>query len=319
MLVRRAPDLTYADVTPKSVYMNRRKFLRDMGIVGGAAMVSQRLLSLAFPPRSVYAGTKLTTTKGPFSTDEKITPYDDVTHYNNFYEFGSDKGDPARNAQNFRTSPWMVSVEGEVDKPRKFTMEEILNLAPLEERIYRHRCVEAWSIVVPWIGYSLNTLIKLVEPTPKAKYVAFESFYDAKQMPYSRGTGLDYPYVEGLRLDEAMNPLTLLCVGMYGETLPNQDGAPARMVIPWKYGFKSIKSIVKIRFVKGEPPTTWNRMAPQEYGFYSNVNPTVDHPRWSQAKERRLGEIFRRNTLLFNGYGDQVASLYTGMNLKANY
>jgi sulfoxide reductase catalytic subunit YedY len=198
-------------------------------------------------------------------------------------------------------------------------MDEILKLAPLEERIYRHRCVEAWSIVVPWIGFSLNTLIKLVEPTPKAKYVAFQSFYDLKQMPQSRGTGLDYPYVEGLRLDEAMNPLTLLCVGMYGETLPNQDGAPVRMVIPWKYGFKSIKSIVKIKFVKGEPPATWNRMAPTEYGFYSNVNPTVDHPSWSQAKERRLGEIFRRNTLMFNGYGDQVAGMYAGMNLKKNY
>jgi methionine sulfoxide reductase catalytic subunit len=242
-----------------------------------------------------------------------------VTHYNNYYEFGSDKSDPARNSQKFQTSPWSVSVEGEVAKPRKFTMDEILKLAPLEERIYRHRCVEAWSIVVPWIGYSLNTIIKLVEPTSKAKYVAFESFFDLKQMPFSRGTGIDYPYVEGLRLDEAMHPLTLLCVGMYGETLPNQDGAPVRVVIPWKYGFKSIKSILKIKFVKGEPPTTWSRMAPNEYGFYSNVNPNVDHPRWSQAKERRLGEFFKRNTLMFNGYGDLVASLYAGMNLKRDF
>jgi methionine sulfoxide reductase catalytic subunit len=319
MLIRRTPDLQYSDITPKSVYLDRRKFLRGLGLAGVAAIAGKNLLDLVSPSRNVYAGTKLTTIKGPFSTDEKITPAGDVTHYNNFYEFGSDKSDPARNAQSFRTSPWTVSVEGEVAKPRKFSMEEILQLAPLEERIYRHRCVEAWSIVVPWIGYSFNTLIKLVEPTPKAKYVAFESFYDLKEMPHSRGTGIDYPYVEGLRLDEAMHPLTLLSVGMYGETLPNQDGAPVRMVIPWKYGFKSIKSIVKIKFVKGEPPTTWNRSAPNEYGFYSNVNPNVDHPRWSQAKERRLGEIFRRNTLMFNGYGDQVASLYAGMDLKRNY
>jgi len=240
----------------------------------------------------------------------------DVTHYNNFYEFGVDKGDPAKNAQNFRTSPWTVSVEGEVKTPRKFSMDEILKLAPLEERIYRHRCVERWSIVVPWIGYSLNTILKLVEPTPKAKYVAFESFYDPKQMPQSRGTGLDYPYVEGLRLDEAMHPLALLCVGMYGETLPNQDGAPVRMVLPWKYGYKSIKSIVKIKLVGSEPPTTWNKQSSYEYGFYSNVNPNVDHPRWSQATERRLGEVFMHKTLMFNGYADQVASLYAGMDLK---
>jgi sulfoxide reductase catalytic subunit YedY len=319
MLIRRSPELTYADVTPKSLYLNRRKFLRGMGLAGVAAIAGKHLVDLVSPSRNVYAGTKLDTIKGPFNTDEKITPYGDVTHYNNFYEFGASKDDPARNAQNFRTSPWTVSVEGEVAKPRKFTMDEILKLAPLEERIYRHRCVERWSIVVPWIGYSFNTLVKLVEPTPKAKYVAFETFFDFKQMPQSRGTGLDYPYVEGLRLDEAMNPLALLCVGMYGETLPNQDGAPVRMVIPWKYGFKSIKSIVKVKFVKGEPPTSWNRQAPNEYGFYSNVNPSVDHPRWSQAKERRLGEIFMRNTLMFNGYSDQVASLYAGMNLKKDY
>jgi methionine sulfoxide reductase catalytic subunit len=319
MLIRRSPDLTYADVTPKSVYLNRRRFLKGMGLAGVAALAGTRLADLISPSRSAYAGTKLSTVKSPFSTSEKITPFNDVTHYNNFYEFGADKGDPARNAQNFQTSPWSVSVDGEVAKPRTFTMDEIVKLAPLEERIYRHRCVEAWSIVVPWIGYSLSTIIKLVEPTPKAKYVAFQSFYDLKQMPQSRGTGIDYPYVEGLRLDEAMNPLTLLCVGMYGETLPNQDGAPVRMVIPWKYGFKSIKSIVKIKVVKSEPPTTWSRMNPSEYGFYSNVNPTVDHPRWSQAKERRLGDIFRRDTLMFNGYGDQVSSMYAGMNLTKNY
>jgi sulfoxide reductase catalytic subunit YedY len=319
MLIRRSPDLGYSDVTPKSVYLDRRKFIQGIGLSAAAAIAGKNLLDLVSPSLRVLAETKLTTVKGPFNTDEKITPANDVTHYNNFYEFGSDKSDPARNSQKFQTSPWSVSVEGEVAKPRKFTMDEILKLAPLEERIYRHRCVEAWSIVVPWIGYSLNTIIKLVEPTPKAKYVAFESFFDLKQMPFSRGTGIDYPYVEGLRLDEAMHPLTLLCVGMYGETLPNQDGAPVRMVIPWKYGFKSIKSILKIKFVKGEPPTTWSRMAPSEYGFYSNVNPNVDHPRWSQAKERRLGEFFKRNTLIFNGYGDLVASLYAGMNLKRDF
>jgi methionine sulfoxide reductase catalytic subunit len=319
MLIRKPSDLTYADVTPKSLYLNRRKFLQGIGIAGAVAVAGQNLLQMAWPSHQVYAGTKLDFVKGPFSTAEKITPYNDVTHYNNFYEFGTDKGDPAKNSQGFQTSPWSVSVEGEVTKPRKFTMDEILKLAPLEERIYRHRCVEAWSIVVPWIGYSLSTLLKLVQPTEKAKYVAFESFYDLKQMPESRGTGLNYPYVEGLRLDEAMNPLTLLCVGMYGETLPNQDGAPVRMVIPWKYGYKSIKSIVKIKLVKGEPPTTWSLMAPTEYGFYSNVNPNVDHPRWSQASERRLGEIFKRKTLMFNGYGDQVSSLYAGMNLKRDF
>jgi sulfoxide reductase catalytic subunit YedY len=319
MLIRKPSDLTYADVTPKSMYVNRRKFLQGIGIAGAVAVAGQNLLQMAWPSHHVYAGTKLDFVKGPFNTDEKITPYNDVTHYNNFYEFGTDKGDPAKNSQGFQTSPWSVSVEGEVARPRKFTMDEILKLAPLEERIYRHRCVEAWSIVVPWIGYSLSTLLKLVQPTEKAKYVAFESFYDLKQMPQSRGTGLNYPYVEGLRLDEAMNPLTLLCVGMYGETLPNQDGAPVRMVIPWKYGYKSIKSIVKIKLVKGEPPTTWSLMAPTEYGFYSNVNPNVDHPRWSQASERRLGEIFKRKTLMFNGYADQVASLYAGMNLKRDF
>ena len=320
MLIRRPPDLTYADVTPKSVYINRRRFLRNAGIAGAAAVVGRKLVDLISPEKIAVAGTKLTTVKGPFSTDEKINSYNDVTHYNNFYEFGVDKDQPAKNATHFLTSPWHVSVEGEVKTRRKFSMEEILKLAPLEERIYRHRCVEGWSIVVPWIGFSFSILANLVEPTPKAKFVAFESYYDPGQMPLAKYDGLDFHYVEGLRLDEAMNPLTLLCVGMYGETLPNQDGAPVRIVIPWKYGFKSIKSIVKIRFEKNQPPTTWNRMAPNEYGFYSNVNPTVDHPRWSQARERRLPEFFKTHkTLMFNGYGDQVANLYTGMDLRKNY
>src|SRR6266849_6679828 len=273
MLIRQAPGLTYRDVTPRSVYLNRRKFLQGMGLAGAFA-AGGRSLSLVVPSTTAYAGTKITGLgKSPFSTTEKQTSYDDATHYNNFYEFGADKSDPARNSQKFRTSPWTVSIEGEVSKPRKITMDELLKLAPLEERIYRHRCVEGWSIVVPWIGYSFNILANLVEPTPKAKFVAFETYYDPGQMPEARHTGLEYPYVEGLRLDEAMNPLTLLCVGMYGETLPNQDGAPVRFVIPWKYGFKSIKSLVKIRFQEKMPPTTWNRLAPQEYGFYSNVNP----------------------------------------------
>jgi methionine sulfoxide reductase catalytic subunit len=317
MLIKRAPDLNYADVTPRHAYMNRRKFLAGVSAAGAALLAGRSLVKLVSPRTTVFATTPLQgVIKGPFSTNEQVTPFEGVTHYNNFYEFGSDKSDPARNAQNFRTSPWTVSVEGEVAKPRKFTLEEIMKLAPLEERIYRHRCVEAWSIVVPWIGYSFNVLAKMVQPTPKAKFVAFETYFNPGVMPWAQGTGLDYPYVEGLRLDEAMHPLTLLCVGMYGQTLPNQDGAPVRMVIPWKYGFKSIKSIVKVRFVKGQPPTSWNLENAHEYGFYSNVNPNVDHPRWSQAKERRLGEFFKRPTLMFNGYGDQVASMYSGMDLR---
>jgi sulfoxide reductase catalytic subunit YedY len=320
MLTRKAPELTYADITPKSVYLDRRKFLRAMGIVGATAAAGQGLFELALPSETAFAATKLAgLAKSPFSTTEKQNTFEDVTHYNNFYEFGTDKGDPAKNSKNFNTSPWSVSVEGEVKKPRKFSMDEILKIAPLEERIYRHRCVEAWSIVVPWIGFSFSNLVNLVEPTPKAKFVAFESYFDPRQMPQAKYAGIDFPYVEGLRLDEAIHPLALLCVGMYGETLANQDGAPVRMTLPWKYGFKSIKSLVKIRFQEKQPPTTWNRLASNEYGFYSNVNPTVDHPRWTQSKERRLGEIFKRPTLMFNGYGDQVASLYSGMDLKKNY
>jgi sulfoxide reductase catalytic subunit YedY len=315
--MRKFGDLTEADITPKSTYLNRRQLLRAIGIAGAAVVGSKVVSRLAFPPAKVKAGTKLNVSiKSPFSTSEKMSSFNDVTHYNNFYEFGTDKGDPSKNAQNFRTSPWTVSIEGEVKKPVKLSMDDILKLAPLEERIYRHRCVERWSIVVPWIGYSFNVLAKLVEPTEKAKYVAFTSYYDRSQMPEASHAGIDFPYVEGLRLDEAMHPLALLCVGMYGESLPNQDGAPVRMIVPWKYGYKSIKSLVKIRFVKNEPPTTWNLYSSSEYGFYSNVNPDVDHPRWSQATEHRLGELIPRKTLMFNGYADQVASLYAGMDLK---
>jgi sulfoxide reductase catalytic subunit YedY len=320
MLIRETPGLTHADVTPKAVFLNRRKFLRNAGLAGATAFAGRGFWELALPSSRVFAGTKLNVaSRSPFSTTEKQDTYDDVTHYNNYYEFGVDKTEPAKNAQTLKTYPWTVSIEGEVKHPRQIAIDEILKLAPLEERIYRHRCVEAWSIVVPWIGYSFSALAKLVEPTPQAKYVAFETFYDRKQMPHAMYAGIDFPYVEGLRLDEAMNPLTLLCVGMYGETLPNQDGAPVRMVIPWKYGFKSAKSLVKIRFQKDQPPTTWNRLASNEYGFYANVNPAVDHPRWSQAKERRLGEFLKRDTLMFNGYSDQVAGLYTGMDLKKYY
>ncbi|HTA67985.1 MAG TPA: protein-methionine-sulfoxide reductase catalytic subunit MsrP [Bryobacteraceae bacterium] len=310
MIIRKPSDLRYSDVTPRQVYLNRRRFLGAAPVALGALLGS----------RAAQATTKLANvTKSSYTVDDKVTPLDVITHYNNFYEFGTDKEDPSRNAQNFRTSPWMVKVEGEVAKPKVLDLDALMKLAPLEERIYRHRCVEAWSIVVPWIGYPLSALLKEVEPTSKAKFVAFESYYDRKQMPQGTWAGIQFPYIEGLRLDEAMNPLALLAVGLYGETLPPQDGAPFRLVVPWKYGFKSIKSIVKIKLVEKMPPTTWNLSAPQEYGFYSNVNPEVDHPRWSQAKERRLGEFLKRNTLKFNGYGEQVASLYTGMDLRKNY
>jgi methionine sulfoxide reductase catalytic subunit len=321
MLIKRKPDLTYKDVTPKGLYMGRRNFLLGLLATTGAVAAWKKFPGLLAGPGTGSVPVKLNgVTKSSLSTTgEKVTPFADATHYNNYYEFGVDKGDPAEESKNFQASPWSVSVEGEVEKPRTFTMDEILKLAPLEERIYRHRCVEAWSIVVPWIGYSFSALANLVKPTSKAKYVAFQSYYDPKQMPLGRQAGIDLPYVEGLRIDEAMNPLALLCVGMYGDTLPNQDGAPVRMVLPWKYGFKSIKALAKIRFVQSQPPTTWNIANGREYGFYSNVNPMVDHPRWSQANERRLGEFLRRPTLMFNGYGDQVASLYTGMDLKKYY
>jgi methionine sulfoxide reductase catalytic subunit len=326
MLIKRLPDLTYKDVTPRSLYMGRRNFLLGLLATGAAVEAYKKLPRWVARAATGSVPVKLNgLARWPGSTTEPETPIEKVTTYNNYYEFGTAKDDPSKNARNFVTSPWTVSVEGEVAKPRKFTMDEILKLAPLEERIYRHRCVEAWSIVVPWIGYSFSAIAKLVEPTANARFVAFQTYYDARQMPLGGKAGIELPYVEGLRLDEAMNSLTLLCVGMYGETLPNQDGAPVRMVIPWKYGFKSIKSLVKIRFVESQPQTTWNMYGGgTEYGFYSNVNPNVDHPRWSQASERRLGPglgLFTRKipTLMFNGYGDQVASLYAGMDLRKNF
>ena len=319
MLVKRVPEIAWAEVTPRWLYLNRRKFLKSALGAAVGALAGQSVKELAWPSQPALAGSKLNVAaKSPFSTTEKVTPYPDVTHYNNFYEFGTDKEDPAKNATRFRTSPWSVKVSGLVAKPRTFTLEELEQLAPLEERIYRHRCVEAWSIVVPWIGYSFSVLLKAVGPQPKAKFVAFQSYYSPDQMPLGSHAGIELPYVEGLRLDEAQHPLALLCFGMYGETLPNQDGAPVRLVVPWKYGFKSIKSLVQIKLVEKQPPTTWDLANPNEFGFYSNVNPHVDHPRWSQAKERRLGEFFRRDTLMFNGY-DQVAPLYAGMDLKKYY
>jgi len=317
MLIKKAADIRYSEVTPKSVYLNRRTFLAG---VPAAFLAGRELLS---PSARARAGVKLgNLVKSPFSTTEQLNTYNQVSHYNNYYEFGTRKDDPAKNSGKFKTDPWTVSVEGLVAKPRKFSMDEILKLAPLEERIYRHRCVEGWSIVVPWVGYSLNALLKQVEPTPKATFVAFETYWNLKQMPLAQPelAGLEFPYIEGLRLDEAMHPLTLLCVGMFGETLPPQDGAPVRLVVPWKYGFKGIKSLVKIKLVASQPSTTWNLANSREYGFYSNVNPKVDHPRWSQAKEQRLPSFFKnRPTEMFNGYGDQVASLYTGMDLRKNF
>lgn len=311
MLIKKSVNIPYSEVTPKSLYLSRRSFLVG---VPAAFLGVRELLS---PSASAQAGSKFANlVKSPLSTGEKQNSYRDVTTYNNFYEFGTSKDQPAQNAKNFSTSPWAISVEGEVAKPRRFSIEEILKLAPLEERIYRHRCVEAWSIVVPWIGYSLSALLKQVEPTSRAKFVAFETYYDPKQMPEGKHAGIPLPYVEGLRMDEAMHPLAMLCLGMYGDSLPPQDGAPVRMVVPWKYGFKSIKSLVKIKLVGSQPQNTWNIANSREYGFYSNVNPQVDHPRWTQASERRLGEFRRRPTLMFNGYGDQVAQMYSGMDLR---
>lgn len=316
MLIKKPADIPSSEITPKRALLNRRAFLAAAAGAGGlAAAVSLR--RMAAPGIRAQAATKFTgLKKSPYDTTEAITPIDDVTHYNNFYEFGTDKLDPSKNAWRLKTSPWSVKVDGQAAHHETLDLDSLMKLAPLEERIYRHRCVEAWSIVVPWIGFPLNALIKRAAPTAKAKYVAFQTLYDRKEMPEGRYAGIPFPYVEGLRMDEAMHPLTLLCFGMYGESLPNQDGAPVRLVVPWKYGFKSIKSIVKISFVERQPPTTWNMANSHEYGFYSNVNPHVDHPRWSQAKERRLGEFFRRPTLMFNGYGDQVASMYTGMDLR---
>jgi sulfoxide reductase catalytic subunit YedY len=323
MLLRKQNEIPSSEITPKSSYINRRKFMTAAGAAAVAALAGERLTHLIQPHTRVAAGTKLNTIKSPLSiTGETPTPYQYITSYNNFYEFGPNKDDPARNAGKLQTRPWTVSVEGLVKKPKTFDIDTLLKLRPLEDRIYRFRCVEAWSMVIPWVGYSLSELIKECEPLGNAKYVQFLSLADRKQMPGLSEVDLNWPYSEGLRMDEAMHPLTLLTFGLYGETLPNQDGAPVRIVVPWKYGFKSAKSIVKIRFVEKQPHTSWNDNAPSAYGFYSNVNPNVGYVPWNQKYERRIGEsIFkqRQQTLMFNGYGDQVASLYNGMDLRKYY
>ena len=310
-------DLPASAITPRATFESRREFVRGaaaLALTGGLwAPLGRAFANDAEPPtRERLAGVR----KSGYKLVDALTPYEDVTTYNNFYEFGTDKADPARNAHRLRTRPWVVQVDGECARPRSFDIDDILRLAPLEERVYRMRCVEGWSMVIPWVGYPLARLLKAVEPNSRAKFVEFSTQADPATMPGLRSRVLAWPYTEGLRIDEAMHPLTLLTVGLYGEVLPKQNGAPVRIVVPWKYGFKSAKSIVRIRLVEAMPITAWNRAQPSEYGFYSNVNPEVDHPRWSQAKERRIGEFRKRDTLMFNGYGEEVASLYSGMDLR---
>ena len=301
MLIRQGGELPESAVTPESWYLNRRAFVAAAGGMALGALLPPGWT----PPRR--------------GGDLKPTPYKAVTTYNNYYEFGTDKGSPAKLAGSLRVSPWTVEVGGEVKRPGRYAYEDLVRPYPAQERIYRHRCVEGWSMVVPWLGFPLGDLIRKLEPTSRAKYVEFTTLYDPEQMPGQRADILPWPYVEGLRMDEATHPLTLLVTGLYGKPLPNQNGAPLRLVVPWKYGFKGGKAIVRIRFMETQPDTTWNIAVPSEYGFYANVNPQVDHPRWSQARERPIGEFFRQDTLMFNGYADQVAKLYSGMNLRTNY
>ena len=314
MLIRRSSDILPSEITPREVYLTRRQWMAGAAGLALAAALPQEL-----------EAAPLSAAKSAFSTDEKLTRREDVTSYNNYYEFGVDKGDPVKNAGTLKTTPWTVKIDGLVGKPQEIGIEDLIKSSALEERIYRMRCVEGWSMVIPWVGFPLADLIKRVEPLGSAKYVAFETLNRPSEMSGLRSIFpvLDWPYREGLRLDEAMNPLAILAVGLYGETLPNQNGAPIRLVVPWKYGFKGIKSITRISFVEKQPVTAWNTQAPHEYGFYANVNPNVDHPRWSQATERRIGEgglfVKRRPTILFNGYAEQVASLYSGMDLRKFY
>ncbi|OAS85239.1 mononuclear molybdenum enzyme YedY [Achromobacter xylosoxidans] len=321
MLIRKPHDIVPSDITTEAVWRSRRDLILRAGVAAAG-------LGLPWATRSAFAqgagaGALAGQPNAAFSVMDKQTSFADITSYNNYYEFGVDKGEPASNAGKLQTRPWTVSVEGEVGKPRTFDIDELLKLAPMEERVYRLRCVEGWSMVIPWIGYSLSALLKQVEPTGNAKYVEFVTAVQRENMPGVRAAILDWPYIEGLRIDEAMHPLAMLVFGVYGKLLPNQNGAPLRLAVPWKYGFKSGKSLVKIRLVEKQPVSSWIKAAPQEYGFYANVNPTVPHPRWSQATERRIGEdgLFspKRKTLMFNGYAEQVASLYQGMDLKANY
>jgi methionine sulfoxide reductase catalytic subunit len=319
----REPHIPSSEITPKSAFMNRRTFLASAATAGVGLAAAGRVRELLQPGARVSADEKLTTVPSQFSL-KGVTPtsYDDITHYNNFYEFGTGKGDPAQNAWRLKTRPWTVKVEGLVQQPKTFDIDALLKLRPLEDRVYRFRCVEAWSMVIPWVGYSLAEFIKACNPLSTARYVQFLSLDNPSEEPGIASVSLDWPYSEGLRMDEAMHPLTLLTVGLYGDVLPNQDGAPVRVIVPWKYGFKSAKSIVTVKFLKNQPHTTWNDMASDEYGFYSNVNPNVDHPRWSQKTERVIGAPIwkqRQPTLMFNGYADQVASLYNGMDLRKNY
>lgn len=320
MLIRlpHSSDITASEMTDQALYAARREFVKAAGLtaLSGALGIASIANASAAIAQTAHGQKLEGVRKSVLSADESATPFESITSYGNFYEFGPDKDSPEKNAHRLRTRPWTVSIEGEVKRPQTFAIDDILKWAPLEERIYRLRCVEGWSMVVPWVGFPLSELIKRAGITGNAKFVEFQTLADPEQMPYVRTPLLEWPYLEALRLDEAMHPLTILAVGLYGEVLPKQNGAPLRLVVPWKYGFKSAKSIVKVRFVSTPPRTSWMRAAPDEYGFYSNVNPDVDHPRWSQARERRLGEFSKRKTLPFNGYADQVAQLYTGMDLK---
>lgn len=322
MLIRKPDDIVPSDITTEAVWRSRRDLILRAGVAAVGLGLPGWAARSAFA-QGAGAGALAGQSNAALSVMDKQTSFADITSYNNYYEFGVDKGEPASNAGKLQTRPWTVSVEGEVGKPRTFDIDELLKLAPMEERVYRLRCVEGWSMVIPWVGYSLSALLKQVEPTGNAKYVEFVTAVQRENMPGVRAAILDWPYVEGLRIDEAMHPLAMLVFGVYGKVLPNQNGAPLRLAVPWKYGFKSGKSLVKIRLVEKQPVSSWIKAAPQEYGFYANVNPTVPHPRWSQATERRIGEdgLFtpKRKTLMFNGYADQVASLYQGMDLKANY
>jgi sulfoxide reductase catalytic subunit YedY len=320
MLIRKAADIRSSEITPKTAF-DRRSFVTGAAALGAGALVASRIPDILHPATTAFAQQKLKVTDSKYAVTDQQTPMGKATHYNNFYEFGTDKTDPGKNAHTLQTRPWTVKVTGMVKKPQTINIDDLINYRPLESRVYRHRCVEAWSMVIPWDGYSLSEFINFVEPLPSAKYIQFISLVDKKQMPDLPGS-YDWPYSEGLRMDEAMNPLCLLTFGCYGEVLPNQNGAPIRVVTPWKYGFKNGKSIVRFHFTDKQPKTTWSEINAREYGFYSNVNPAVDHPRWSQAHERRIdASAFPHSvaTLPFNGYGDQVASLYNGMDLRKNY
>jgi len=311
-----------SEITSESNFLDRRSFLARSGLAIAGAAAAGGALTATFPGDALGAVRELNTVPGPFSTDETPNTWEDITTYNNFYEFGTGKEDPYQNAQEFVAEPWTVKVSGECDKPGNYHFEDLVSPHALEDRVYRHRCVEAWSMVIPWVGIPLADLLRRFEPNSNASFVRFKTLYDPKRMPGQRRAVLDWPYVEGLTIAEAMHPLSLMVVGIYGKTLPNQNGAPLRLVVPWKYGFKGIKSIVEIEFTERQPHTSWELAAPDEYGFYANVNPEVDHPRWSQARERRIGSgLFetRQATLMFNGYGEEVASLYTGLDLRRNY